>query len=89
MALLAASAFAPVGDHDLSRSISGTVRHQFLMVQGKFDPGGAAVAINKAIQAGRKSKPSPDWDKTTRTTYGLFSAVPMNSNSNSNGHELT
>ena len=28
MAILAASAFAPAGDNDLSRSILGTVRHQ-------------------------------------------------------------
>ena len=35
MAVLAASAFALAGDHDLSRSILDTVRHQSIMTRGR------------------------------------------------------
>ena len=56
MAVLAGSAFAPAGDHDLSRSILGTVRHQSLMVRDEFDPSAAVVAINRVIQKGKRSK---------------------------------
>ena len=77
MALLAASAFAPAGDHDLSRSILEIVRHQYLAVWGEFNPSAAVIAINKATQAGRNSMPSLDWDRTTRASYGLFSSAPM------------
>ena len=50
MAVLAGSAFAPAGDHDLSRSILDTVRYQSLMIRNEFDPSSAVAAINKAIQ---------------------------------------
>ena len=79
MAVLAASAFAPAGDHDLSRSILDTARLQSLMVRGEFDPSAAVVAFNKAIQKGNRSKSSWDWYKIPRAIYGPFSAVPMSS----------
>ena len=66
MATLAASAFAPAGDYDLGRNILETVRHQSLLIRGKFDPSAAVVAINKAIQKGKESKPSLDSDKIAR-----------------------
>ena len=78
MAPLASLAFAPAGDHSLSRSTLDTIRHQPPMVRGDFDP--SAAVINKAIKAVGKSKSSLDWDKTTRATYGLFSLVPMSTN---------
>ena len=77
MALLAASAFAQAGGHDPSRNILKTVLRLFLMARGEFDPSAAVVAINKANQAGSKSKSPLDWDKITRETYGRFSSVPM------------
>ena len=58
-----------------SRSTLESVRHQSLMSQ--FDPSAAVAAINKAIQMGKKSESSLDWDKITRAIYGLFSSVPM------------
>ena len=50
------------------------------MVRDEFDPSAAAVAINRAIQKGKRSKCSLDWDKIARAVYGLFSAVPMGLN---------
>ena len=32
------------------------------MIRGEFEPSAAAVAINMATQAGKKSKSSLDWD---------------------------
>ena len=58
MAVLAGSAFAPAGDHGLSRSILETVRHQSLMVRDEFDPSAAVVTINRAIKKGKRSKSS-------------------------------
>ena len=80
MAVLAAAAFTPTGDHDLSRHILETVRSQGLMVGDEFEPSAAAVAINRAIQKGKRSKASLDWDKIARAVYGLFAAVPMSLN---------
>ena len=80
MAVLAGAAFTPTGDHDLSRHILETVRLQNLMVGDEFDPSTAAVAINRAIQKGKRSKTSLDWDKIARAVYGLFAAVPMSLN---------
>ena len=60
MAILAASAFAPAGDHDLSRRILDTVRYQSPMARGEFDPSAAVVAINKAIQKGKRGNPHLD-----------------------------
>ena len=80
MAVLAAAAFTPTGDHDLSRHILETVRSQSLMVGDEFEPSAAAVAINRAIQKGKRSKASLDWDKIARAVYGLFAAVPMSLN---------
>ena len=79
-ALLSAPAFAPAGDHDLSRSILNTLRRQSLMTLGQFDPSEAAVAINRSIQAGRKRKSSLDCDMITRATHRHFSFVPMGTN---------
>ena len=80
MATLAGSAFAPAGDHDPSRCILNTVRHQSLMIRNKFDPSSAVAATNKAIQKEKTSKSSLDWEKIARAIYGIFSAVPMSSN---------
>ena len=80
MAVLAGTAITPARDHDLSRSIFETVRLQTLMAGDEFDPSTAAVAINRAIQKGKRSKTSLDWDKIARAVYGLFSAVPMSLN---------
>ena len=49
------------------------------MIRHEFDPSSAVNAINKAIQKGKRSTSSLDWDKITRAAYGLFSAVPMSS----------
>ena len=80
MAALAGSAFAPAGDHGLSRSTLDTARHQSLIFRNEFDPSSAVVAIKKAIQKGKRSESSLDWVEITRAIYGLFSAVPMSSN---------
>ena len=56
------------------------MRHQSLIVRGEFDPSAAVIAINKAFQKEKRSKPSLDWDKIARAAYGLFSSVPMSSN---------
>ena len=50
------------------------------MVRERSDPSAAVVAINRAIQKGKRSKSSLDWNKTARAVYGLFSAVPMSLN---------
>ena len=50
------------------------------MAREESGPSNAAFAINKATQAGSKRKPPLDWDKTTRATYGFFSAVLMSPN---------
>ena len=76
MALLAASAFAPAGDHDPSRSILDTVRHLSLMARGEFDSSAAVVAINKAIQAGRKSKSPLDWTRSSELPTASFPPCP-------------
>ena len=88
MAVLAAAAFTPTGDHDLSRHILETVRSQGLMVGDEFEPSAAAVAINRAIQKGKRSKASLDWDKIARAVYGLFAAVPMSLNYRDGGLDL-
>ena len=80
MAVLVGAAFTPAGDHDLSRSILGTVRHQTFMARDEFGPSAAAVAINRAIQKGKRSKSSLDWGKIARAVNGLSSAVPMGLN---------
>jgi len=51
-----------------------------MMVRDEFDPSAAVVAINRAIQKGKRSKSSLDWDEIARAVYGLFPAVPMSSN---------
>ena len=66
--------------HKCTNGILETVRLQNLMVGDEFDPSTAAVAINRAIQKGKRSKTSLDWDKIARAVYGLFAAVPMSLN---------
>ena len=74
MAALAASAFAPAGDHDLSRSILDTVRRQSLMTRGEIDPGAAVFAINKAIQKGKKT--STPWTRARSPELPTASSPP-------------
>ena len=80
IAALAASAFAPAGDQNLSRNCLDTVHHKSLITRGEFDPSAAAVAINKAIHGGEKSKSSLDSDKIASATYGPFPSAPMSTN---------
>ena len=49
------------------------------MAGGEFDPSAAVLEINRAPRTAKRSRSTPNWDETARSTCGLYTTLSVNS----------